>query len=315
MPGEYEPIERDDTPRRSLIRILLIAGVAFLGGLIAMGWLLVNFGGSLGIMAVAEEQAVSEESTAAVNALEAQLDRTEPGTPGAPVGEAPLPAEIEAERVTLARRVAQLEDQIDRISLRAGAASGNASRAEGLLVAFAARRALDRGIALGYIEGLLRERFGRAAPEAVARIIAASQQPVTLDGLQSRLDDVEPALTGRAADESWWQAFRREASEIFVLRREDSPSPAPRARMQRARDKLAVGQVDTALAEILRLPGIEDEAAAQWIADARRYVAARNALDRIETIALMEPRIAERQRRRAAEERSNDGDAPGDSDS
>ncbi|MGP1283411.1 MAG: hypothetical protein ACTS1X_10580 [Parasphingopyxis sp.] len=296
MPRDYEPIETEDTPRRSLIRVLIIAGVAFLGGVIGMGWFLVNYGGSMGVLAVEEEAPASPESTAAVAALERQLDETELGTPGAPVGEAPDPAEIEADRATLARRVAQLEDRIDRIGTRAGAAAGNADRAEGLLVAFAARRALDRGVALGYIEGLLRERFGRSAPEAVARVIAASQQPVTLDGLQSRLTALEPALIGIGEGESWWDATRREFSELFVLREEGTPSPAPRQRLQRARDKLAVGQVDTALAEILRLPGREE--ADQWIADARRYIAARNALDRIETIALMEPRIAERQRQR-----------------
>lgn len=303
MPRDYEPIETNETPRRSLIRLLIVTGVAFLGGVIGMGWFLVNYGSSIGLMPAAEETTPSPESTAAVSALDRQLDEAEPGTPGAPVGEAPDTAEIEAERVTLARRVAQLESRIDRIGTRAGAAAGNADRAEGLLVAFAARRALDRGVALGYIEGLLRERFGRSAPEAVARVLAASQQPVTLDGLQSRLTELEPALIGLGEDESWWDAARREFSELFVLRQEGTPSPAPRQRLQRARDKLAVGQVDTALAEILRLPG--REAADQWITDARRYIAARNALDRIETIALMEPRIAERQRRR---EEANSGD-------
>lgn len=294
MPRDYEPIETEDTPRRSLIRVLIIAGVAFLGGVIGMGWFLVNYGPSLGIFSADETEAASPESSAAVAALERQLDDTEPGEPGAPVGETPDTAEIEADRATLARRVAQLEDRIDRIGTRAGAAAGNADRAEGLLVAFAARRALDRGVALGYIEGLLRERFGRSAPEAVARVIAASQQPVTLDGLQSRLTALEPELIGIGEGESWWDATRREFSELFVLRQEGTPSPAPRQRLQRARDKLAVGQVDTALAEVLRLP--EREAAEQWIADARRYIAARNALDRIETIALMEPRLAARQR-------------------
>jgi hypothetical protein len=298
MPRDYEPIEREETPQRSLVRALVIAGVAFLGGLIAMGWFLVNYGGSMGVLAVEEEAPPSEESQDAVAALDRQLNATDPGSPGAPVGEAPDTAEIEAERVTLSHRVAELEQRIDRIGTRAGAAAGNADRAEGLLVAFAARRALDRGVALGYIEGLLRERFGRSAPEAVARVIAASQQPVTLDGLQSRLNELEPALIGIGEDDSWWDAARREMSELFILRQEGTPSPAPRRRFQRARDKLAVGQVDTALAEVLRLPG--RETADQWITDARRYIAARNALDRIETIALMEPRIAERQRERAS---------------
>lgn len=298
MPRNYEPIETEDTPRRSLIRVLIIAGIAFLGGVIGMGWFLVNYGGSMGIFPIADETTASPERSTAVAELERQLDETESGAPDAPVGAMSDTAAIEADRATLARRVAQLEDRIDRIGTRAGAAAGNVDRAEGLLVAFAARRALDRGVALGYIEGLLRERFGRSAPEAVARVIAASQQPVTLDGLQSRLTRLEPALIGIGEDESWWDAAQRELSELFVLRQEGTPSPAPRQRLQRARDKLAVDQVDTALAEILRLPG--REAADQWITDARRYIAARNALDRIETIMLMEPRIA-RQREEARE--------------
>lgn len=297
MPGDYEMIEPAETPRRSLIRVLVIAGIAFAGGLIAMGWVLVNFGDSLGIMAREPAALPSNESSEAVAALDAQLDAAEPGEAGAPVTVAEGEAAA-ATGATLATRVAELEQRIDRVTVRAAGAAGNADRAEGLLVAFAARRALDRGVALGYIEGLLRDRFGRAAPEAVARVIAASQQPVTIDGLQSRLTELEPALIGGGEGESWWQAFRREMSELVIVRQEGTPSPAPRQRLERARQKLSAGQVDTALAEIVRLPG--REAAAQWIRDARRYVAARNALDRIETIALMEPRIAEAQQQRAA---------------
>ena len=44
-----------------------------------------------------------------------------------------------------AARVAELEQRLSRLNLEAASASGNASRAEGLLVAFAVRRALDRG--------------------------------------------------------------------------------------------------------------------------------------------------------------------------
>lgn len=301
MSRDYNPIESDENPQRSLVRVLLIAGIAFLGGVIAMGWFLVNFGGSLGILAVTPETPPSAESSAAVAELERELDQAEPGTPGAPVASAAAD-ETEAAPEGMAQRLAALEDRIERIDSRAGTSVGNADRAEGLLVAFAARRALDRGVALGYIEGLLRERFGRTAPEAVARIIAASQQPVTLDGLRAQLRDLEPALAGRAPEDNWWQTARRELSELFVLREEGTPSPAPTERLRRARDKLSAGQVDTALAEVLRLPN--REAAQQWIADARRYIAARNALDRIETIALMEPRIAERARR--AEERETE---------
>jgi hypothetical protein len=43
-----------------------------------------------------------------------------------------------------------------------------------------------------------------------------------------------------------------------------------------------------ALAEVLRIPN--HPAAAAWITDARRYIAARRALDTIETAALLDPR-------------------------
>jgi hypothetical protein len=168
------------------------------------------------------------------------------------------------------------------------AAVGNADRAEGLLVAFAARRALDRGVALGYIEGLLTQRFGDTQRAAVATVITASRQPVTLEELQEGLQQVGPELTGGAPDEDWWAALRAEMRSLVTVRREGAPSTMPAERLRRATRRLEAGQVDVALAEVLRMPGREN--ASEWIADARRYVAARRALDTIETAALLEPR-------------------------
>ena len=54
-------------------------------------------------------------------------------------------------------------------------AAGSAGRADALLVAFAARRAIDRGVALGYLETLLVERFGPTHQRAVATIVTASR--------------------------------------------------------------------------------------------------------------------------------------------
>ena len=60
----------------------------------------------------------------------------------------------EAERVnSLENRVSQVENATQR-------AEGFAGRADALVVAFAARRAIDRGVALGYLEHLLVDRFG-----------------------------------------------------------------------------------------------------------------------------------------------------------
>jgi hypothetical protein len=185
-------------------------------------------------------------------------------------------------------RIAELEDRLTRINVEAQAASGNAARAEGLLVAVAARRALDSGTPLGYIEGQLRLRFGQAQPRAVATIINAAREPVTLVDLQSELDDIGPRLTGNPPGASWWTALSREARELVIIRKSSTPSPLPDRAYRRARQLLESGRVDDALAEVERLPG--RETADRWMQMARRYREARRALDLIETAAILEPR-------------------------
>jgi hypothetical protein len=185
------------------------------------------------------------------------------------------------------QRVALIESRLDQIDARAAAASGDADRAEGLLVAFAARRALDRGQPLGYLEGMLRDRFGATDAASVAQIIAASQRPVTLAQLQDGLQALRPSLITAGPDEGLWQGFKRELGSLFVVRRADQPSNIPTDRMARAEHALEQGQVDNAAAEVARLPG--RARAIDWLAQARRYVMARNALDRIETAALLKP--------------------------
>ena len=86
---------------------------------------------------------------------------------------------------------------VGQVDTQSRAAVGNADRAEGLLVAFAARRALDRGVALGFLEALLRQRFGDSQPQAVGMIITAAREPVTLQELQDGLLQVRPAADRR----------------------------------------------------------------------------------------------------------------------
>src|SRR5207245_10335509 len=52
-------------------------------------------------------------------------------------------------------RVAQLEERLSHVENATQRAEGFAGRADALVVAFAARRAIDRGVALGYLENLL----------------------------------------------------------------------------------------------------------------------------------------------------------------
>jgi hypothetical protein len=210
--------------------------------------------------------------------------------PGSNAAPAPVQRPLTADAAQLLdARVVQLEERLTRITVEAQAASGNAARAEGLLVAFAARRALDSGAPLGYVEGQLRLRFGQAQPRAVATIINAAREPATLADLRAGLIDIGDRAITPPADASWWTALEHEARELVTIRRASTPSPRPQEGFDRAIHYLDGGRVNAALAEVERLPG--RAVADRWIQLARRYLEARRALDLIETAAILEPRV------------------------
>ena len=184
-----------------------------------------------------------------------------------------------------AARIAALETRLAAIESQAQQVAGSAGRADALLVAFAARRAIDRGVPLGYLEPLLIQRFGAQHQAAVATVVTASRDPVQLDSLIAEYRALGPALRGAGAEEGWWQGFQRELGSLVSIRRADVPSPQPQARYDRALAHLEAGEVDAALAETMRLPGAAN--AGQWIARARRYVLAHRALDQIGSAALL----------------------------
>jgi hypothetical protein len=184
-----------------------------------------------------------------------------------------------------AARVAEMEGRLRIVENATRRTAGAAGRADALLVAFASRRAIDRGVPLGYLETLLADRFGAQNPRAVAAIITASRDPVTLDRLIADYERLGPALRRGAPDESLWQSFRRELGSLVAVRRASSPSGKPQARYERALEQLQNGQVDAALAETMRLPGAAR--AEDWVASARRYVIAHRALDEVESSALL----------------------------
>ena len=187
-----------------------------------------------------------------------------------------------------AAKVAELETRLRAVEATSRQAAGSVGRADALLVAFASRRAIERGVPLGYLETLLADRFGQHNPRAVAAIITASRDPVTLDRLIADYEALAPALQRGAPDESLWQGLKREMSSLVAVRPASVPSAKPRARYERALAQLHNGQVGAALAETMRLPG--SARAGQWIADARRYVTAQRALDEIESSALLSSR-------------------------
>lgn len=198
------------------------------------------------------------------------------------------PTQAQASRTlnpAIAEEIADLQARIRRVESESEEAQGSAGRADALLIAFAARRAAERGVALGYLEPLLVDRFGRSHPQAVATIVTASRSPVRLTQLIARYQDLRPELVGPPPDEALWTSIRRGFSSLVSVRRSDRPATRPEARYERAESYLMSGEVDSALAETMRLPGAPR--AREWVADARRYVAVQRALDTIESAALV----------------------------
>jgi hypothetical protein len=254
-------------PRGNTLAVALSVGlIAFLVGLVAMAAIF-RFGGWW---------YPDPAATAPVaQPLAAPVPAPPPGTDVATlaVREQALAARLDA----LAARIASTEGD-------ARTAAGYAGRAEGMMLVFAARRAIERGQELGFVDGELRARFAAAEPQAVATVVRAAGDPVTLEDLRVALDQIAPRLSTVTPGAGWWDAMRREAASLIIVRKDSSPSPHPRERLQRARRLLAQGHVEASLAEINRLPGAQG--AESWMAAASRYVETRRALDTLEAAAI-----------------------------
>lgn len=267
MAFEEPPFAAVEAPRRSLAGIVLAILAAFLlgGAIVALGMRSGWFDGWL----PAPEPAAAPLPVSVPRAPATSLDM------------------LSAREASLSMRLGDLENRLAALQPQARAASGYATRAESMMVLFASRRALDRGLALGWIEPQLRQRFGETHPREVGTVIAASRQPVVLEELRQALDEVRPRLTGGDLSRGVWPSIRRQLGGLITLRREGTINPRAPERFDRARTLLDSGKVAAALAEVVRLPGAP--AGEAWIAAARRYVAARRALDLLEQAAISAP--------------------------
>lgn len=258
------------SPRKSSARwTLVLLMAAFAGGVGITIW------GAPAIKNWFGHRVISESETMLADPVDnGSMDMAAPASPQSV-------AALEA-------RLAAVSAKLDGIASQANDAGGNAGRAEALLIAFAARRALDRGAPLGYLEGELRLRFADAQPRAVATIINAAASPVTIADLQTRLDELAPALTGAEDKADWWTAAKREMSSLIIVRKADAPSAEPQKVLERTDALLFSGRVDAAIREIERLPNRQK--AEGWLQIARQYNEARRALDVIEAAAILEPK-------------------------
>ncbi len=208
-----------------------------------------------------------------------------PAAAPTPAAAAPSPTDLDTlalREAALTAQIANLEARVARTDGDSAQAAARAGRAEAILTAFAARRAIDRGAGLGYLEAQLRERFGATLPNDVNAVIRAARAPVTLEDLREGLNGAAPVLLSQKSD--WWAGIGSELRSLVVIHRAGTPSPLPSDRLARARRMIDMGNVDGALGEVRRLPGAGE--AAGWIAAARRWIDARRALDTLEAAAI-----------------------------
>lgn len=249
------------TPPRRPRSTLWMIGIAFVAGLLVMVWALARWEGGrawlLGDPKPSPTTIIAQPRVASAGTLPS--------------------VETDPRLALLEARVAQLEAG----GLRN---AGNGGQGEALLSAFAARRALERGLALGTVEGLLSRHFGATQPRAVATVIAAARQPATLQTLRQELIALSPALAAAPGGNGWWQATRSSIGNLFVVRERGAPPRDPQDRIAFALRQIDAGRVDLALNEVARLPN--RPAAARWMASARRYLEANRALDLLEAAAI-----------------------------
>jgi hypothetical protein len=282
MNGDYDPIEPAPLPpRRPFLRKMALPAIAFLLGLGVMGYLLAHWQAGARLLGVAAAEPAPQVAPAQPAPPPQQPSLIEEP----PVAANPAPTGTPAEQ-DVARRLAVLEQRFGQIDTSSRVAVGSADRTEALVAAIAARRAIDRGVALGFLERMLQLRFP-GQPRAVGAVIAAARQPITLAQLQSELEGLGPQLMGSPPDQSWWTTFREELGSLIVIRHADTPSTEPNQRLDRAKRWLEAGEVAAAVAEVQRMPG--HDYAGDWVMKARRYALAHQALDLIETAALLEP--------------------------
>lgn len=272
--SEIQAIEDAPRPRR-MRNGLILAGAAFVAGIGLTGWAVTSWQPAKNFVAPDTEATALTAPT-----------RT---TPQPLAGSTPATAQPLAIPQSLTDvRLAAVEARLSSLAQAANGPLGNSRRAEGLLLAFAARRALDRGLSLGYLEPELTDYFGATQPKAVAQVIAASRAPVTQAALSAELDRIAPTLSSPPANEGVFETIRRELAGLFIVRKEGASPIATPDRIELARELLKIGRVDQAMAEIARLD--RSGKAGDWLAKARRYVEANSALDILEAAVLVTPK-------------------------
>ena len=196
---------------------------------------------------------------------------------------APVPQPATAVPGDLAYRLATLEGRVASLEARPmGGASVSAPKAEALFLVLASARKFERGQPLGTLERELTARFGLSQAGAVAALSGWTKQPVSAGQVRRDFDMLVPASATEQG--SWWDRLTNGIGSLITVRDQSTPSTAPAHLITQARALLDADDVAGALALARQLPA--SDGVKGWIAEADRFLKARQALDKLEEQAL-----------------------------
>ena len=250
-------------PRRTIGRSLILPTLFFVGGVAATGWILTSteFG----------TQLVSQPAPEPI-----AIDPVKIATPPSAVA-APPPMTDD-----IAARIAAIEGRLARAEASGGSGgAGLNTQLNRVMLALAARRAIETGRGLGGLQGEFERQFGADAPYLVAAIASAAKQPVTLTALNSEFAALAPALSG--SGDKWWARISNSFSNLVTVRDGKTKSDDPAALVAQAKAALNIGNVAAAVEAVSQTPN--RATAVDWMAKAKRYAAAIQAVDALEAKA------------------------------
>ncbi len=179
----------------------------------------------------------------------------------------------------LAARIAAIEARLARAEANGGSVSGGTnSQVSRVVLAIAARRVIESGRSLGALQGELERQFAGDAPHLVTAIASASQQPTTLKNLTTEFTTLAPSLSG--SGDKWWARISTSLSSLVTVRDAKAKADSPTALVAEAEAALTIGDVSAAVDAVGRTPN--RAIAMDWIAKAKRYAAAMQAVEALE---------------------------------
>ena len=293
MSNSYDKIQTDTNYGMRLRTLIIFILIAFIGGIITAGWAITKYDlfqpEAATISANQSDDIIrlSPETIAEPDARQTPITNGNANQTNNTLDTIIQQQNDNVNDQLINERVDSLDNRLAQIDSQAQQLSGNATRTEAMLIAFAARRAIDSGSRLGYIKNQLQTRFINSNADDVKVIIEAGDNPVRLSALQNQLENGARFLLQSDDDKSTWDVIKKEISELIIIRPANSRPSQTEQRLAQIKMDLNNRDVKNAISKMEEMPGAIN--AREWISYARRYIKVQEALDAIEKTAILLP--------------------------